>query len=351
MGNELFVVALAGAYSAVLWWGCVRLPRADRQILACVPIRQTSGGLWMGINLTYYGLILATAQCAAVTLFCILMGSLGYPLWIIALPAAVMIGICVAASRIIARIVEKKKDTFTVGGASFAGLILSPFVLSGINAAGFASISAMPFLAALAASYAVGEGIGRLGCISFGCCYGKPLDSCHPYISRLFRHFHFTFCGGLKKAAYEGGLDNVPVVPVQAVTSVLSFAAGLLSTYLFLKGLYSLSLLTAVLITQLWRFASEFLRSDHRGAGRISAYQYMSLGMAITSVVIVLCCKAGSAAPIPQAGAGLSKGLGIISTAPYVIFIEALWVVIFLFTGRSTVTGSKLSLFLHRDRI
>ncbi len=351
MVNELFVVALAGAYSAVLWWGCVRLPRADRQILACVPVRQTSEGLWVGINLTYYGLILATAQCVAVTLFCILMGSLGYPLWTIALPAAVMIGICLAASRIIARIVEKKKNTFTVGGASFAGLILSPFVLSGINAAGFASIPAMPFVAALAASYAVGEGIGRLGCMSFGCCYGKSLDSCHPYIARLFRHFHFTFCGGLKKAAYEGGLDSVPVVPVQAITSALSFTAGLLSTYLLLNGRHSLSLLTAVLITQLWRFTSEFLRSDHRGAGKISAYQYMSLAMAITSILIVICFEPGPAAAIPQAGAGIPKGLGIISTAPYIIFIEVLWAVIFLFVGKSTVTGSKLSLFLYRDRI
>lgn len=347
MANELFVVVLAILCSAVLWWGCVSLPPAGRQVLACVPIRQTYPGLWTGVNLTWYGLILATAQCVSVTLFCILMGSLGYPLWMIGLPAALMLMVCIPASKIVARLVEKKKNTFTVGGASFVGFVVSPFIVSGINEVKFIVIPVLPFLAALAASYAIGEGIGRLGCISFGCCYGKPLDACPPFIARLFKRFHFRFSGLLKKAAYEGGFDSVPLAPVQALTSALCFIAGILSTYLFLNGHYRLSFLTAVLITQLWRFVSEFLRSDHRGRGRISAYQFMSLAVATLSFLIVLCFKTALSAPVPI----MSKGLGAIAAVPYIIFIEALWIIIFLFLGRSTVTGSMLSLFVRRDKI
>ncbi len=346
VGNELFVIVLALGCSAILWWGCVRLQRADRQIIASVPIRQTVPGLWAGLNLTYYGLILATAQCVAVTLFCILMGSFGYPLWMIGLPAGLMLVICVPASKIIARLVEKKKDTFTVGGASFVGFVVSPFIVSGINASGFVSIPVLPFLAALAVSYAIGEGIGRLGCISFGCCYGKPLGMCHPTVAWLFRRFHFTFSGQLKKAAYEGGLDDVPLVPVQAITSAIYCIAGLLSTYLFLNGHYRLSFLTAVLITQLWRFASEFLRSDHRGGGRLSIYQLMSVAMIAYSLFIVSFFHSATVLPQP-----VVLGLKNVATLPFFITIEMLWAMMFFFVGKSRVTGSDILLYVRNDRI
>jgi len=344
--NELFVMVLALGCGAILWWGCVRLPRADRQIIASVPIGQTVPGLWAGLNLTYYGLILATAQCIAVTLFCILMGSLGYPPWMIGLPAGVMLMICIPASKIVARLVEKKKNTFTVGGASFVGFIVSPFILSGINAGGFVSIPVLPFLAALAVSYAIGEGIGRLGCISFGCCYGKPLGTCPPSIARLFSRFHFRFSGRLKKAAYEGGFDNVPLVPVQALTSVFYFIAGLLSTYLFLNGHYRLSFLAAVLVTQSWRFASEFLRSDHRGGGRLSIYQFMSVAMIAYSFFIVSFLH--SATVLPQS---VSLGLKNVATLPFFIAIEMLWAKMFFYVGKSKVTGSDILLYVRKDRI
>ena len=41
-------------------------------------------------------------------------------------------------------------------------------------------------LAALAIGYILGEGLGRLACLSFGCCYGKPLDQCGKVVSILF---------------------------------------------------------------------------------------------------------------------------------------------------------------------
>lgn len=347
MNNEIFIIVLAAVGGAVIRWGSARLPRGDRQILASVPLRQRSESLWTGMNITYYGLILATAQCAAVTLFCVLMGSLGYPLRALALPAAAMIAICAPSARLIARIVEKKGNTFTVGGATFAGFIAAPLIVSGINAAGLTFLPVMATLAALAGSYAVGEGMGRLGCISFGCCYGKPLDRCSPRLARLLTPFATTFSGGLKKAAYEGGLDGVPLIPVQTLTSVVCFAAGLVSAYLFLMGRFGASFLIAVLVTQAWRFVSEFLRLDHRGRGKVSVYQLMSLVMAISSFLLVFAFEKGAVLPVPV----LSKGFAVVSNASYLIFIETLWIMLFLFLGKSTVTASELFFYVRRDRV
>ncbi len=348
MTNAMFIILLAAAGGAVILWGSARLPRADRQILACIPLRQRSENLWAGMNITYYGLILATAQCAAVTLFCILMGSLGHPLRAIVLPAAAVIAICAPSARLIARLVERKGNTLTVGGATFAGFIAAPLIVSGINAAGLAFLPVMPTLAALAGSYAVGEGMGRLGCISFGCCYGKPLDRCHPCLVTLFSPFATRFSGRLKKAAYEGHLDGAPLIPVQTLTSVICFAAGLMSAYLFLQGRFGASFLVAVLVTQAWRFVSEFLRLDHRGAGKVSVYQFMSLAMAISSFFLVI---AFGKAPVPPPVPALSKGFAAVSNASYLIFIETLWVMMFLFLGRSTVTASALFFYVRRDKV
>lgn len=346
MSNDIFVASLALSCAAMLWWGCVALTCEERQIIASVPVSRNAAGSWTGMNFTWYGFILASAQCAALTLFCVMMGSLGFPLWKIGLPAAMMLAVCVPASKVIARLVERKKGTFTVGGASFIGFMISPLIVAGINASGFMSLPVMPFLSALAVSYAFGEGMGRLGCISFGCCYGKPVAGCHPFIGRLFRRFHFRFSGSLKKAAYEGALGGEPVIPVQALTSAVYFASGILSIYLFLHGSYRLSFLVAVICTQSWRFVSEFLRADYRGEGRISVYQFMSLAMIAWSVMIVFYLKAD-----PARHAQILEGMKNIATVPYIIFIEIVWSILFIFLGKSVVTGSELHLFLNRDRI
>ena len=63
----------------------------------------------------------------------------------------------------------------------------------------------MPMLETMGAifiAYAFGEGIGRLACISFGCCYGKPLSECNPLIERIFQRWNFAFQGKTKKIAY-----------------------------------------------------------------------------------------------------------------------------------------------------
>jgi hypothetical protein len=204
----------------------------------------------------------------------------------------------------------------------------------------------VPTLAALSIAYAFGEGMGRLACISFGCCYGKALSQSHPVIRKLFARHSFTFLGKTKKIAYASGLDGEKVIPIQAVTSVLYVATGLAGAFLYLSSRYTAAFVLATVVTQGWRSLSETLRADYRGEGRISAYQVMALIGIIYSLVIPALFPA-----VPASPPDLSAGLKILWSPGTLLFLQALWIAMFLYTGRSMVTGSTLSLYVHKDRI
>ena len=188
--------------------------------------------------------------------------------------------ICFGSSRIIARVVEKKAHTSTIGGAFFAGFLTAPWLISAANGiAGTGAglpIPVMPVLAATSAAYMLAEGLGRLSCISFGCCYGRPVSQLHPVLRKLFDRHSFIFSGRTKKISYEAGLDGTRVVPIQAITSVFLVVCGLAAAYLFLNALYGAAFLLATIFSQVWRCVSETLRADYRGGGRVTAYQVMA---------------------------------------------------------------------------
>jgi phosphatidylserine decarboxylase len=85
------------------------------------------------------------------------------------------------------------------------------------------------------------------------------------------------FSGRTKKISYESGLDGCEVVPVQALTTVICTAGGLVGMLLYLKGLHFAAFGLTMTVTQMWRAASENLRADYRGGGRMSAYQIMAV--------------------------------------------------------------------------
>jgi len=164
---------------------------------------------------------------------------------------------------------------------------------------------------------------------------------------RLFESFSFTFAGATKKVAYEGSLEGVPVAPVQAITAVVFIIIAIAGAYLFLKSYFTASLLFAAAGTQAWRFLSEKLRADMRGKShKISAYQVMALLMAPYVAAVVLISPGGQA-KIPE----IAAGLGLLWNPAVVLFCQALWLVVFLITGRSMVTGSTLSFFVRADRV
>jgi hypothetical protein len=350
MANESFVLGLAIVCAFLVIWASKTLPAESWQILAAVPIAKTEDGRWRGVNLTYYGLLTANAAVAAVALLFILLTSLGVPLTGTLVIAAAELAACLPAARLVARLVEKKACTFTIGGAFFVGIVLAPWVVSLANwGAGELPGFPIPVTAALAAlmtSYAFGEGLGRLACISFGCCYGKPVSQIHPAVRRVFERWHFVFFGKTKKIAYASGLEGERVIPIQVITSGLYLVTGLFTTLLFLRAHYSAALILSLIVTQGWRALSETLRADHRGGGAVSAYQVMG----VLAIPYTLCLPAFFAAPSGLAP-NVVEGIGALWNPAVVLFLQGLWVALFVFFGKSMVTGSAISFHVHRDRI
>jgi hypothetical protein len=339
---------------AILWlllrWAFKHLPGEEWQFLAAVPTARREPGLWEGMNLTYYGVLSASAYTLGVALMLALMSSIAVPLLASGCIILVLLGLCVPASRWVARIVENKRHTFTVGGASFVGMVLAPWAIALLNIflglLGGVPAPILPTLAAISIAYAFGEGIGRLACISFGCCYGQSLSEAHPLWGRLFSRFHFVFSGQTKKIAYASGLDGEPVIPIQALTAVCYVATGLLSMTLFLSSHFGASFLLAVSATQAWRAFSEFLRADFRGDQPISAYQIMA-ALTIVYSLLVFYALSPSATPAPD----ILLGLKALWDPGMLLLLQALWVGTFLYTGSSSVTASTLTFHVVKDRI
>jgi hypothetical protein len=349
MANHLFLLTLAAFSAMALTWGFRYLPGRKWQICATVPSYNHSSESWQGTNLTWYGLLTASANLAALVISFCLLGSLGISRVAMLALACVLMGCCLPAARLIARLVEGKRHTFTVGGAVFVGFLLAPWIIVGLNTWAPAIIDrplpVVPTLAALTVAYAFGEGLGRLACISYGCCYGKPLRDCGSLVRRLFGRWHFVFCGETKKISYASGLEGEAVVPVQALTALLYCLTGLLATALFLAGWYGSAFLLAALVTQVWRVASEMLRADHRGGGRLSAYQVMSLLLLPYAAALVGFFPSAAISP------DLAAGLASLWHPAVLLLLQAGWLVGFLFFGRSEVTGAHLFFFVRHDRI
>lgn len=350
MKNEIFVLSLALFFALALSWGFKNLPKEKWQILLSRPVQKQEDGSWIGENLTYYGFFTATAYLIAVIILIVLLGSLRIPFFTIFALTGSVIGICLPASKVIAKIVEKKSHTFTVGGAAFAGILVTPWIIRIFNLMpgkeSLGEIEVMTVLAAVCIAYSLGEGFGRLACISFGCCYGKVLSQCHPCLKKLFEKRHFIFSGKTKKIAYAHGLDGKEVIPVQAVTAVIYCTSGLIGIYLFLKGSCIAAFLETLAITQIWRIVSEFFRADYRGEGKVSAYQIMG-GLAVLYGLTLPFIFPMSEAET----ADVLTGLAYLWNPGAIIFLQCLWLGIFLYNGRSKVTGSCLSFHVIRERI
>lgn len=193
-------------------------------------------------------------------------------------------------------------------------------------------------IAATVIDYTIGDTIGISACVSFGCCYGKRIEHCHPILRKAFTRWGTIFCGHTKKSSYESGCDDQRLVPIQIITSIVLTTNGLAGLWFFLEGRFIAVLAVTLPVTQLWRFASEFLRADFRGARKISAYQIMALAAVVYWLAIAWFAPADR---VPQID--VVRGLAELWAPLPIVFLQILWVAVFLFTGRSQVTRGTLS--------
>lgn len=350
MIDGFFVIGLGAVLALYLDWAFRHLPGERWQMLAVVPTSKSRENSWKGTTLSSYGFFIATSQILALILLVVLLGAMHVSIAGALLTVLIVLTICVPAARMVARAVEKKGHTFTTGGASFIGILLAPIVVLTIQRLlvdkGY-FLPVIPVLAAMAIAYTLGEGLGRLGCISFGCCYGRPVKDCNRLLQRLFNDNNFNFQGAAKKAACQGRLAGEKLIPLQAITCVVYTCGALVGCLLFLYGHFTEALRLTVMLTQLWRLLSESLRADFRGFGRISVYQKMG----VMGVLYMLLVTSFIAAPQQYIDPDVVNGLKVLWDPMVILTLQFLWLVLFLVFGRSTVTTSTVSFYLIRKHI
>lgn len=346
----LGLIALAAV--PILLWSFRNLPQERWQFAAILPSpsRSHAGHGWTGTNITFYGVISALAYAAATAMFIFLCGSIEQSLWPTVTFIVLMLAACIPASKLIAKWVEGGEVNFTVGGAAFAGAILLPIAAlaarSVAQALGATHFNAPALLAAASLVYVLGEAIGRLGCLSFGCCYGRPISEVGPMERALYGSAATTYRGQLKKISYASNLENTPVVPVQSIASVVLFALFLIGLWLYWQQQFVACALVSIWGSQLWRLYSETLRADYRGGGKFSAYQWMAIATCLIATISIVAMR-GDASTQPR----FSLGWVAVSQIEVFIAIQALALGIVWFMGRSQVTGALVNLRLFRERL
>ena len=78
----------------------------------------------------------------------------------------------------------------------------------------------------------------------------------------------------------------------------------------------------------------------------MSAYQILALAGAGYGLGIVAVLR-GSSSYVPD----LSLGLEVLMRPGVMLSLQVIWIVIFLYTGRSKVTVSRLAVAIDRDQI
>jgi phosphatidylglycerol---prolipoprotein diacylglyceryl transferase len=133
---------------------------------------------------------------------------------------------------------------------------------------------------AFAPGLALGHAIGRVGCFTAGCCYGKPTH-----------HFWgVTFTNPVANLNSQTPL-NIPLEPTQLFESAVELANFLVLMWLFKRKKFDGQVFAAYLILYgVARFFLEFIRDDPgRGSvfgGMMSGTQLISIFLVITGGVI-----------------------------------------------------------------
>ena len=345
---ELGILLLAMFGFCVFRWGFRTLTREGWQIALAVPARTSSqmNRYWPAINFTFYGVISGIAYGLAVALFVFLVGAYKQPVASAALFAALLLAVGIPASKAVARWVEGTPG-HTIGGALFAVLVSAIPALSVTR--WLADALALPafdpgiVIAAACIAYALGEAVGRLACLSFGCCYGRPLAQCTSLQKALYSRLTDTYRGRFKKIAYAGGLNDQPVIAVQSIACAVLFVLFLVSLWMFWKGQVAACIVVALGGSQLWRAYSEQLRADFRGREGFTHYQAMALIGALLSVVFAWFYGHVAPSTLPSAYAGWRA----VTQVEVIIASQLLVVLIVLYMGKSSVTSSRIEMLLH----
>ncbi len=178
----------------------------------------------------------------------------------------------------------------TVEFASWGGFIAIAAGL--VLYAVFSGRSLLALIDAAALGGVLGHAVGRIGCITLGCCFGRP--SASPLAIR--------YDSPLAKAARVGGLRGIPIHPVPLYEAAFNLGLFLLLNAVALSG--SREGVPAALYLVLYgcgRFLLEFLRynSTDEHIGPLPRNQWLSLlqAGAGAALLVALWSASGPASP------------------------------------------------------
>lgn len=159
---------------------------------------------------------------------------------------------------------------------SWGGILGIPLLFAAFSwVSGF---SLLLLLDAMARTAGLGHALGRLGCLSYGCCYGRPT------LGRLA----ITYRNPLAKAARIAGLRGVPLHPAPLYECLLDLGLIVVTNAVAVLGApLGLPAALGLLIYGIGRFAVEFLRNDDDRIllGRLSLNQLIAAGMALVGAL------------------------------------------------------------------
>jgi phosphatidylglycerol:prolipoprotein diacylglycerol transferase len=151
------------------------------------------------------------------------------------------------------------------GGIVFG--VLSLYVLARIHKINFFKLADI-----FALGIPLAHAFGRIGCFSYGCCYGKPTTS---------------FIGVLFPAQCPAGYLGVKVIPTQLIESFFLFVIFIIINALKKYKKFNGQLFLYYLIFYaILRFVIEFFRADSRGKiFFFSTSQFIAIIILILSIV------------------------------------------------------------------
>lgn len=157
------------------------------------------------------------------------------------------------------------------------GGILGIFIVLGLFAP-VSGFSALVLLDALARSLPLGHVLGRLGCLSYGCCFGQPTSL----------RLAITYRNPSAKAVRVGGLQHVRLHPAAFYEAVLGIGIVVITNAAAVTGApRGVPAALAMILYGLGRFAIEFLRNNDGRIvrGMLSLNHLLSLALAGVGVI------------------------------------------------------------------
>ena len=206
--------------------------------------------------------------------------SMGFIAIILGVVCAKLLYLITIADQLFADFWNVLKNSISEGFVVYGGIIGA--ALTAIIYCRIKKKSFLEYFDIAAPSIAIGQAIGRVGCLLAGCCYGSPTDA----------WYGITFPEG---AAAPVGVSLYPTQPLSTIFNLINFGVLLFAYKKFKRAGQTFALY--MINYGVGRFLIEFIRDDYRGeVGIFSTSQFISLFVVILGVILMFTAKPKAAA-------------------------------------------------------